>query len=140
MTAETNYPDMPPQDEAGFGEALNVRVVETTTEQEAPAWGTWRTFSWAAATSQAASAQRILPYDKRRAKARVLVFTGAGAVAGAYVQIGQREQVMNGQGGQIIVGAVPGNFQVELNNSQETWISSDGVNAMIITVLQERYL
>jgi hypothetical protein len=84
------------------------------------------------------SAQRILPHDDKRAKARVLVFPGAAAAAGAFIQIGQREQVMNNQGGQLITGAT-GYVQVELQNSQETWISSDGVNAMIVTVLQERY-
>jgi hypothetical protein len=116
------------------GEALNVRVIETVTEQEAPAWGTWRTFSWAANATVSQTAQRILPYDKRRAKARIFVMAGAAAAVTAYVQIGQREQVMNGQGGQLLAGV-----QAEMNNSQETWISSDGTNAMIVTVLQERY-
>jgi predicted nicotinamide N-methyase len=206
---ETNYPGMPPSDLSGL-DPIPVKVMETITEQEAPAWGTWHTFSWAAGVSLAASAQRILPHDTKRAKARVIVYAGAtglvaltpapvvpastvaqinpfsvpatvtvaggtvtaiaingtstGVTSGTftvpvagtitltytvapttylwqtaatngYVQIGQREQVMNNQGGQLVPI-----MQVELNNSQETWIASDGVNGMIVTVLQERYM
>jgi hypothetical protein len=209
MTAETNFPDMPPSDLSAL-DPLPVKVMQTVTEQEAPAWGTWHTFSWAAGTTLASSAQRILPHDTKRAKARVIVYQGATAlvnlvpqpavpattvplvntsgvnetitVAGGtvtaiaingtatgvtsgtfvvppggtitltytvapttfttqipsvngYAQIGQREQVMNNQGGQLIP-----TMQVELNNSQETWIASDGVNGMVVTVLQERYM
>lgn len=66
-------------------------------------------------------------------------FTTAGiAVAGtpssAYVQIGSRARVQNNQGAQIQAG-----MRVPYDNSQELWAASDGVNAMIISVLDERY-
>jgi|SRR5215467_3916153 len=110
-----------------------IPVKLVSTESEVPDFGTWNTYSWAAASSLAATAQRILPLDRRRHKARIIVFNGAAAGAGAFVLVGSRGQVQNNQGGQL----QPGNY--EITNAQELWVGSDGVNAMIVTVLQERY-
>jgi hypothetical protein len=112
-------------------EPLPVHVISS--ESEAPEWGTWQTFSWAAATPVNIAAQRILPLDRKRHKAQVIVYNGTGAGAGAFILIGSRNQIYNAQGGQLQAGRYP------IENSQELWITSDGVNAMTITVLQERY-
>jgi len=122
ISAESDPTDIPP---------LPVKIVSA--EAETPAYGAWSTYSWPAATSISASAQRIAPLDERRHKGRIIVFSGAGAAAGAYVQVGARGQVMNNAGGQL----QPGNY--EINNRQELWLASDGTNAMIVTVLLERY-
>jgi hypothetical protein len=60
---------------------------------------------------------------------------GAVQTAGAGgAKVGTRAQIMNGQGGVLAVG---GMYTVE--NKQELWAGSDGINSTTLTVLDERY-
>lgn len=124
------------EEEGAGGQIEPIHVVLDKDEEQArtPEFGAWMTVSWPAATSAAVSAQPLLRETRNRSKAQIIVYNGAAAAAGAFVLVGSRGQVMNGQGGQL----QPGRYPVE--NSQELWIASDGVNAMIVTVLDERYL
>jgi hypothetical protein len=124
-------------DEEGAGgqiEPIHVVLDGAAEKEVTPEFGSWMTVSWPAATSAQNSAQRIIPEARMRSKAQIIVYAGAAAAAGAFVLVGHMGQVMNGQGGQL----QPGRYPVE--NSQELWAASDGVNAMIVTVLDERYL
>jgi hypothetical protein len=54
------------------------------------------------------------------------------AATGA-VRVGTRGQVANNQGGLLQTGRYP------VENKQELWLGSDGINAMTVIVLDERY-
>lgn len=110
---------------------LDVRVVEREAKV-APEWGSWLTFTTAAANPT--GPQPILKQDRWRSKARILVYAGTGAAATAFVLVGSQRQVANGQGAQLMAGT-----NVEYNAAQEVYLNGDGTNAMIVVVLSERY-
>lgn len=113
---------------------IDVRMVGGETEREAGAdYGTWFTITIPATTPQATVAQRILPLDRYRKSAEIIVFNGAGAAAGAFVLVGAKGQILNGLGGQLQAGRYP------VENVQELWLTGDGTNSMIVTVLTERW-
>jgi hypothetical protein len=115
-------------------EPIHVIVDQATEKETTPEFGSWATYSWPANTTAAASAQPILQQTRKRSKAQIIVYAGTGAAAGAFILVGSRGQVQNGQGGQL----QPGRYPVE--NAQQLWVASDGTNAMIVVVLDERYL
>lgn len=109
-------------------QALHV-IVDNTETEKAAEWGSWTTFVIAAST--VFPAQQILPQNDRRKSANIWVTGAAG-----YVLVGTRGQVMNGQGGRLTAGSAN---RFEVSNSQELWMTNDGVNAVTVTVLDERY-
>lgn len=58
----------------------------------------------------------------------------SGTPSNAFVLLGSRGQVQNNQGGQYLVGN-----SVSIENGQEVWMTGDGTNSLIVTVLAERY-
>jgi len=112
---------------------IDVRIIGGSPSKDlASDFGSWKTFSVLAGNAQ--GPQQILPVDRNRSKARVLVFNGTGAAAGAFVLLGSRGQIQNNQGGTILGGT-----SITVENSQELWMTGDGTNAMTVTVLAERY-
>jgi len=122
-------PSEQPEMEEDTGAPIPVRVVGGQ-QVSAPEFGSLRTYVITATSPP----QQILPQSNNRDQARVLVFNGTGAAAGAFVLVGSRQQVMNSQGGQLLNGT-----NLEIKTSQEMWLTSDGSNTMIVTVLDERY-
>lgn len=124
----------------GLGQIEPIHVIidrhqEDVEGQEALAeWGSWQTFNFAATTTPQASFQQILPQNRKRRRAQIIVFNGTGAAAGAFVRVGTIAQVMNNSGGQLQAGRFP------IENAQGLWAVSDGTNAMIVVVCDERYL
>lgn len=112
---------------------IDVRVVGgEATKESAADFGSWRTFNILANNAQ--GPQQILPIDRNRSKARIIVTNGAGAAAGAFVLLGSRGQIQNNQGGTLFGGNT-----ITVESSQEVWLTGDGTNAMTVTVLAERY-
>ncbi len=110
---------------------IDVRIVPADGEVAVTAavFGSWMTFSWPAATLQSDPRfpLKLLPLDRNRRKAQIIVQIAAG-----FVVVGSLKQVANGQGGQLPSGRYP------IENIEELYITSDNVNAATITVLQER--
>jgi hypothetical protein len=124
--------------EAEFSESQVIEpihvVVDGKQEQsETPEFGSWQFMSWAAATPAVNSAQPILPQARRRYEAQIIVVNGPGAAAGAFVRVGTFAQVTGNSGAQLQAGRYP------YHAAQQVWAASDGVNAMSINVLDERY-
>jgi|SRR5215831_397497 len=135
MTDQT-YESTNEEGAGGQIEPIHV-VIDRESREEAqatPEFGSWHTYSWPANTSVQASAQPILPQTRQRHGAQIIVYNGTSAAAGAYVQVGSMEQVQNNAGAQLQAGRYP------VDAAQQLWAASDGANAMIITVIDERYL
>jgi hypothetical protein len=120
-------------------EPMPVKIVKDPDESaiEAAHFGNVTTYQLAGTESGAAGVIRILPIDRFRRRAVILVNNpsgGAVAAAGSYVLIGSRGQVANGQGGRL----QPGNSLL-LENMQDWYLSADGTHALDVVVLQERY-
>jgi hypothetical protein len=132
-------PDYPTQDEAEFAaseviEPIHVIVDGKQEESETPEFGSWQNMSWPAAASAVATAQPILPQARRRYEAQIIIVNGPGAAAGAFVRVGTFAQVTGNSGAQLQAGRYP------YHAAQQVYAASDGVNAMTINVLDERYL
>jgi hypothetical protein len=123
-------------EEGAGGQIEPIHVVMDKAEEvgQTPEFGTWQNYSWPAATSAIASAQPILPQTRERYEAQIIVVNGAGAAAGAFVRVGSLAQVLNNAGAQLQAGRYP------YHSAQPVYAASDGTNAMIINVLDERYL
>lgn len=124
--------------ESGFSEAAVIEpihvVVDGKQEQsETPEFGSWLNVSWPAAQSAVTTAQQILPQARRRYEAQIIVVAGPGAAATAFVRVGTFAQVTGQSGAQLAPGRYP------YHAAQPVFVASDGVNAMTINVLDERY-
>lgn len=134
-----SQPDYPTTDEQPFaGEAviepIHVIVDGKQEESETPEFGSWLNISWPATTPAVNSAQQILPQARRRYEAQIIITAGAGAAATAFVRVGSFAQVTGNSGAQLPPGRYP------YHAAQPVFVASDGVNAMIINVLDERYI
>ena len=132
-------PEYATTDEAPFSEAaviepIHVVVDKTSETSETPEFGSWQNISWAAAASAVTTAQPILPQARKRYEAQIVIVNGPGAAAGAFVRVGTFAQVTGNSGAQLQAGRYP------YHAAQQVYVASDGVNAMIINVLDERYL
>jgi hypothetical protein len=132
-------PEYVTPDEAKFAESeviepIHVIVDGKQEESETPEFGSWQFMSWPAAQTAVATAQPILPQARRRYEAQIIITNGAGAAAGAFVRVGTFAQVTQNAGAQLQAGRYP------YHAAQQVWAASDGVNAMIINVLDERYI
>lgn len=110
---------------------IDVRIVPPDDEVavNAATFGAWMTFSWLAGAkiTDVGMPVQILPLDRNRRQAQVIVQVAAG-----YVLLGSRKQVSNGQGGQVPSGRYP------VASIGELYAAPDGTNAATITVLAER--
>jgi hypothetical protein len=132
---DAGYETVEEAEAGGQIEPLLVRVDKTDETAMTPEFGSWQTISWAAAQSAQATMQQLLPESRERTEANIYVWAGAGAAATAFVRIGTMAQVLNNAGGQI-----PAGVRFTYHASQPVFVASDGVNAMNITFLDERYL
>jgi hypothetical protein len=114
-------------------EPIHVVVDGQTEKSETPEFGSWQFISWPAATPAVVSAQPILPQARKRYEAQIVISLGAGAAATAFVRVGTFAQVTGNGGAQLAPGRYP------YHAAQQVYVASDGVNAMNINVLDERY-
>lgn len=98
-------------------------------QQEAPQFAGLTTFQIGATDG----AIQILPQAPKREKATLQCFQIA-AVATAYVLIGSRSQVQNGQGFRLYAGKA-----LAYEAVPEMWAAPDGTNAVILSVADEKY-
>lgn len=110
---------------------IDVRIVPSDEDVtvRAATFGSWMTVSWAAGAkvTDAGFPAQILPLDRNRRQAQIVVQIAAG-----YVLVGSRKQISNGQGGQLTSGRYP------VANIEELFVAPDGTNAAVVTVLNER--
>lgn len=85
-------------------------------------------------TEIAGAAIQILPQDTRRHKAHIYVFSTV-PTANAYIILGKREQVMNGQGFRLYSGQ-----DLTIESQAVVWLAADGVDPVTVSVLDERYV
>lgn len=85
-------------------------------------------------TEVAGASMQVLPQDTRRHKAHIYV-TSTVPTANAYVVLGKREQVMNGQGFRLYSGQ-----RVTVESQAAVWLAADGVDPITVSVLDERYV
>jgi hypothetical protein len=112
-------------------EPLDVRVVGET-ESAGKDYTSWNTYILGGtATDQAF---RILPLDRRRDRATILIQPGTAGNTVGFVLIGSYRQVINGQGAQFVSGNA---FVTE--GVQETWLQSDLAHSLAVTVIADRY-
>lgn len=114
-------------------EPIHVIVDGKQEQSETPEFGSWQSVGWPAAQSAVATAQQLLPQARRRYEAQIIVVNGAGAAAGAFVRVGTFAQVTQGAGAPLQAGRYP------YHAAQAVYVASDGVNAMTVNVLDERY-
>lgn len=135
----STQPDYPTQDEAPFSEAQVIEPIHVVVDgkeevSKTPEFGSWQSVSWPAAASAISTAQQLLPQARSRYEAQIIVVNGAGAGAGAGVRVGTFAQVTQGAGALLQAGRYP------YHSAQPVYVASDGVNAMIVNVLDERYM
>lgn len=108
-------------------EPLPVKMVGT--EKEATAkYASW---SGTALTGNEIPFRLLSRSDKRH---RAVIGADYTTVTGAYVLIGKREQVMNGQGARLYVGS-----DITIESEPEVWCAPVATNALFLSVLEERY-
>lgn len=105
----------------------------TETERAAPEFGSWQTFKFAGTAADIP--QMILPLSHQRERAMLIVNPGGdGTKIAGVILVGTMGQVMNRVGGELTNGC-----RIEVQSEQAIWAMSDQVNALNITVLDERY-
>jgi hypothetical protein len=124
MTTHTHHND-----------AVDVRLVgeHEDTRIRATDFTAINTFSLAGVAADVNNAQGLLPLDRYRRRAEILINQPAQLQTG-FVLIGSRAQVSNGQGGRLR----PGNRFVT-EGMQALFFSGDGATAMEIVAIVERY-
>lgn len=122
------------KDIKGSEDHTPVKVVVTNPSEQvrefAPELAAWASFQLTGDETAGACIQ-ILPQDTRRRKAKIY----CQAASGAYVLLGKREQVMNGQGF-ILAGC----NDVTVESQAAVWLSADGTDTAVVSVLDERYV
>lgn len=113
-------------------EPVPVHIVGTSVDdQESAPYASWQTIP----LTGTEAAQQLLAQDVKRKRAQIFInpgFTNGNTLG--YVLVGSRSQVQNGQGGVLVSGNV-----VNISNTRELWIATDGSHALTVTILDERY-
>jgi hypothetical protein len=110
---------------------LDVRVVGEV-EQAGKDYTSWSTYILGGTPADVA--QRILPLDRRRDRAVIIVQPGTAGNTNGFVLIGSYRQVLNGQGAQLVNGN-----SIVMEGVQETWLQSDLAHSLAVTVIADRY-
>lgn len=85
-------------------------------------------------TETQGNAIQVLPQDTRRHKAHVYVFSTV-PTPNAYIVLGKREQIMNGQGFRLFSGQ-----DLTIESQAAVWLAADGIDPVFVSVLDERYV
>jgi hypothetical protein len=119
-------PQVIPPVPVAVGHDLNV-------QGQAADYGAWMTYVIPAGAD---IARPILPFEPARHRATVIVSAPGAVVAGSGVWVGTAAQC---QATPPVGGFLPAGASPVIENNQALWLIGDGVNAMRVTVLQERW-
>jgi hypothetical protein len=104
---------------------------DVNVQGQAADFGAWSTVTTPAGADQA---RPVLPFDKQRHRAVLIV---SGAAGGVWVGTQSQCQAAPPVGGFLTAGA-PG-MAVIIENNQALWLIGDGAHSCTVTVLQERW-
>lgn len=121
-------------DDEHRGDPIPVRVFGTvSTEEDSPAdFQSWATYS----TGSLIGPVQLLPQSPKRHRAVIRIDAGlaAGNTAGFIILGNSKEQIQNGGGGKYRV------FNTVISEAQNAvWLTGDGTNDILVTVVDERY-
>ena len=115
-------------------EAVPVVIMGDATDRaESAQLGAWFTIQFSGTAND--QAVRLLPRNRLRKKALVLVVPGDAGNNTGNVWVGTREQAQAHSGGMLLNG-----MNLEVTAQTETWVNSDGAHSLYVVVHDEWYL
>ena len=120
-------------------EPIPVHIVGAQeTEKRPPDFGSWFAFVFAGNET----ATRVLPQNRKRDSAQILIGPGAAGNTNGVIFIGTKEQLDNLPGANVTgssVARLSNGQSVTIHNQQQVWVRPDGVNSLTVTILDERW-